>query len=282
MLPVDRYPHFPESAADALARAAQLAEWRRAPAVTAPLFEDLDTEGARSIVRSWLEQEPAGGWLDAERSARLLASYGVRVVTTRQATTADEAAAAADDLGYPVVLKAGAPDLVHKTDVGGVRLGLDSGDAVREAFAAMQATLGDRMGDALVQPMAAPGIELIVGVTHDPLFGPLVLLGMGGVAAELMRDTALRIVPVTVLDAHQMVRSLRSSPLLFGYRNTAEVDVAAIEAVLLRIGQLAEDVPELAELDCNPLVASATGALVLDVKLRLEPRAAPSGFAVDL
>ena len=91
--------------------------------------------------------------------------------------------------------------------------------------------------------MAAPGIELIVGVTHDPLFGPLVLLGMGGIAAELTRDTALRIVPLSVLDAHQMVRSLRSSPLLFGYRNTAEVDVAAIEAVLVRIGQLAEDLP---------------------------------------
>ena len=145
----------------------------------------------------------------------------------------------------------------------------------------MQASLGERMGGALVQPMVAPGIELIVGVTHDPLFGPLVLFGMGGVAAELTRDTALRIVPVTVFDAHQMVRSLRSSPLLFGYRNTAEVDVAAIEDVVLRIGQLAEEIPELAELDCNPLVASATGALVLDVKLRLEPRAAPSGFVVD-
>ena len=193
------------------------------------VFEDLDTEGARSIVRNWLADEPAGGWLDAATASRLLASYGVRVVTTRHAKTADEAAAAADELGYPVVLKAGAPGLVHKTDVGGVRLGLDSGDAVREAFDAMQATLGDRMGDVLVQPMAAPGIELIVGVTHDPLFGPLVLLGMGGIAAELTRDTALRIVPLSVFDAHQMVRSLRSSPLLFGYRNTAQVDVAAIE-----------------------------------------------------
>ena len=138
------------------------------------------------------------------------------------------------------------------------------------------------MGGALVQPMAAPGVELIVGVTHDPLFGPLVLLGSGGITAELTRDTALRIVPLSVLDAHQMVRSLRTSPLLFGYRNTPEVDVAALEDVLLRIAQLAEAIPELAELDCNPLVASSTGALVLDVKLRLEPRPAPSGFAVDL
>ena len=115
---------YPESAANALARAAQLAEWRNTPAITAPRFEDLDTEGARSIVRNWLADEPAGGWLDAATASRLLASYGVRVVTTRHAKTAEEAAAAADELGYPVVLKAGAPGLVHKTDVGGVRLGL--------------------------------------------------------------------------------------------------------------------------------------------------------------
>jgi acetyl coenzyme A synthetase (ADP forming)-like protein len=273
---------YPESAANALARGAQLAEWRNTPAITAPVFADLDTEGARSIVRNWLANEPAGGWLDAITASRLLASYGVRVVTTRHAATADEAITAAGEVGYPVALKAGAPDLVHKTDIGGVRLGLESDDAVREAFDAMRATLGDRMDDALVQPMAAPGIELIVGITHDQLFGPLVLLGMGGIAAELTRDTALRIVPVSVLDAHQMVRSLRSSPLLFGYRNTAEVDVAAVEDVLLRIGQLAEEIPELAELDCNPLVASPAGALVLDVKVRLEPRAAPSGFNIDL
>lgn len=272
---------FPESAVDALARAAQLAEWRRAPVVTTPVFDDLDTDGARNIVRDWLAREPAGGWLDAVSASRLLASYGVHVVTTRRAETADEAADAAGAIGYPVVLKTAVPQVVHKTDVGGVRLGLDSGDEVREAFDAMQATLGDRMGGALLQPMSAPGIELIVGVTHDPLFGPLVLFGMGGFAAELMRDTTLRIVPMTVLDAHQMVRSLRSSPLLFGYRNAAEVDVAAIEEVLLRIAQFAEEIPELAELDCNPVIASGTGALVLDVKLRLEPLAAASGFAVD-
>jgi acyl-CoA synthetase (NDP forming) len=273
---------YPESAANALARAAQLAEWRRAPATTAPVFDDLDTDSARNIVKGWLADEPEGGWLDAATAARILGCFGVPVVTTLHASTADEAAAAADEVGYPVVLKAGAPGLVHKTDVGGVRLRLETSDAVRAAFDAVQATLGDRMGGALVQPMAASGVEMIVGVTHDPLFGPLVLLGMGGIAAELTRDTALRIVPLSVVEAHQMVRSLRSSPLLFGYRNTPEVDVAALEDVLLRIGQLAEGIPEVAELDCNPLVASANGALVLDVKLRLEPRSAPSGFAVDL
>jgi acyl-CoA synthetase (NDP forming) len=189
--------------------------------------------------------------------------------------------AAAADLGYPVALKAGAPTLVHKSDVGGVKLGLANDDELRRAFVAMRAALGEQMGDAVVQPMAPPGVELIVGVTHDPVFGPLVLFGMGGVASELLRDTTLRFVPLTVLDAHEMVRSLRSSPLLFGYRSSPTVDVGAVEELLLRIGRLAEDVPELAELDCNPVVASPSGAVVLDVKLRVEPRDQTPGYAVD-
>jgi acyl-CoA synthetase (NDP forming) len=195
------------------------------------------------------------------------------VVTTRRATTPDEAAAAASELGCPVALKAGAPGLVHKSDIGGVKLGLDTAAAVRDAFVAMRAELGTRMGDAIVQPMADVGVELIAGVTHDPTFGPLVLFGMGGVTAELVRDTALRLVPMTDVDAHELVRSLRSSPLLFGYRGAPAVDVDGLEQVLLRIARLAEDIPEVAELDCNPIVVSATGVLVLDVKCRLAPSA---------
>jgi acyl-CoA synthetase (NDP forming) len=214
-------------------------------------------------------------------ASSLLVAYGVAVIPTRRAATADEAAAAAADLGFPVALKAGAPGLAHKTDIGGVRLHLDTADAVREAFTAMRGSLTARMGDALVQPMAKPGVELITGVTHDETFGPLVLFGMGGVAAELMRDTALRIVPLTDTDVHDMVRSLRSSPLLFGYRNMPAVDVDALEEVLMRIGRLAEEIPEVAELDCNPLVVSSSGALVLDVKLRLAPHESRIGFAVD-
>jgi acyl-CoA synthetase (NDP forming) len=171
----------------------------------------------------------------------------------------------------PVALKAGSGAIVHKSDVGAVRLGLDSPDAVRDAFTAMQAGLGDAMGGAVVQPMVEAGVETIVGVTHDPSFGPLVLFGMGGVAAELLRDTSLRIVPITDVDAHEAVRSLRSSPLLFGYRGAPEVDVAALEDVVIRVGQLADALPEVAEMDCNPVIVSPQGATAVDVRVRLAP-----------
>jgi acetyl coenzyme A synthetase (ADP forming)-like protein len=272
---------FPESAADALARAAQLDEWRRRPAGTVPSLDDRAVDDARAVVRAYLEAQPEGGWLDAPTAASLLAAYGVAVVDTRRVTSADEAAVAAAAVGFPVALKAAAPDLVHKSDIGGVRLDLDTEVAVRDAFSAMRASLGARMGDAIVQPMAGDGVELIAGVTHDPTFGPLVLFGMGGVTAELVRDTAVRLVPMTDLDAHDLVRSLRSSPLLFGYRGTPGVDVEALEQVVLRIAQLADEIPEVAELDCNPIVASTTGALVLDAKCRLAPHSRRPGFAAD-
>ncbi|HXY91221.1 MAG TPA: GNAT family N-acetyltransferase [Acidimicrobiia bacterium] len=272
---------FPESAAGALAHAVRLAEWRRRPAGTVPVLDDVDPATARALVHEQLAASPEGAWLDPATAAQLLSAYGVPVVPTRHVTTADEARQAADDLGYPVALKAGAPGLVHKTDVGGVRLGLERGEAVGDAFTSMRAALGAGMGGAILQPMAAPGIEMIVGLTHDPLFGPLVLLGMGGVAAELERDTTLRIVPVTDADVHDMVRSLRSSPLLFGYRNTPAVDVDALERALLRVGRLADDLPEVVELDCNPLVVSSSGILVLDVKVRVAPHPARRGFGAE-
>ena len=273
---------FPESAAGAIEHAVRLAEWRQRPIGSVPELEHVDRGAARALVEGRLAVHPEGEWLDLLDAADLLAAYGVPVVATRRAATATEAASAADALGFPVVLKAGAPDLVHKTDVGGVRLGLRDRDAVLGAFDAMGAALGDRMEGALVQPMAEPGVELIAGVTHDRMFGPLVLLGMGGVTAELVRDTTLRLVPLTDVDAHEMVRGLRSSPLLFGYRGATPVDVRALEDVLLRVGRLVDDVPEVAELDCNPLVVSATGVLALDLKVRLAPVDRSAGFAPEL
>jgi len=271
---------YPESAANALAHAARLAEWRRRPAGVLPALDRIDLSRARSIIDEALHVHPDGAWLDPPVASQVLDAYGIPVVPTRVATTAGEAVDAADELGYPVVLKAGAGALVHKTDVGGVRLGLHNAAAVREAFEQMRRALGDRMGDALIQPTIESGVELIAGVTHDPLFGPLVLFGMGGTTAELLRDTALRLVPLTDVDAHDMVRSLRTSPLLFGYRNMPKIDVEAVEDVLLRAGRLAEDVPEIAELDCNPIIASAAGVVALDVKIHVAPRSSP-GYRVD-
>jgi acyl-CoA synthetase (NDP forming) len=262
---------FPEAAAAALGRAARLAEWRGRPVGGVPDLGGVDAARADRLVREFLASRPDGGWLAPELAGGVLRCFGIGVVETRAVATAAEAARAADEIGFPVALKAGAAELVHKSDVGGVRLTLGSGDAVRDAFTEMDAVLGDRMGGAIVQPMVAPGVEMIVGVVHDASFGPLVLFGSGGYAAELERDTALRLVPLTDVDAHELVRSLRTSPLLFGYRNTPIVDVGALEDLLLRIGLLAEGVPEVAELDCNPVVVSPAGAVVVDVKLRVAP-----------
>ncbi|HTL83690.1 MAG TPA: GNAT family N-acetyltransferase [Acidimicrobiia bacterium] len=264
---------FPEAAARALGRAADLADWRRQPIGIEPAFDDIDVQGARAIVREQLVRAPEGAWLDVNQAGDLLSRFGINVAASRLVADADGAARAADELGYPVVLKAGSPAIVHKTDVGGVALGLANAEAVRDAYATMAARLGDDMGGAIVQATVAPGVETIVGVTQDPSFGPLVLFGLGGVTAELLADRALRIVPLTDEDAKRLVRSLRGSPLLFGYRGRPSVDVTALEALLLRVGRLADELPEITEMDLNPVVVSEGGAVAVDIKMRCAPAA---------
>jgi acetyl coenzyme A synthetase (ADP forming)-like protein len=259
---------FPEAAAVALSRAASHAEWKRRPEGVVPDLEGIDRARAHRIVEDALETAE-DVWLDPEIATDLCRAYGVPVAPLRHADSADQAATAADELGYPVALKAGAGALVHKTDVGGVALGLRDAEDVRRAFGAMSTALGAELGGVVVQPMVESGIETIVGVTEDPSFGPLVLFGMGGVGAELVRDTALRLVPLTDLDAADLVRSLRSSPLLFGYRGAAPADVDALEDLLLRIGMLADEIPQVRELDCNPVVVRPDGVLAIDIKIRL-------------
>jgi acyl-CoA synthetase (NDP forming) len=268
-----RIPGFAylEAAAVALDRAARLAEWRRRPEGTVPALAGVDHARARTLVARELDRNPDGTWLPAPVARDLLNCFGIPTVPTAWVADADAAAVAAERVGFPVVLKVGSASILHKADVGGVRLDLRDAGAVRAAFAEMRASLGNEMGGAVVQPMVPAGIETIVGVTRDALFGSLVLFGMGGFAAELTRDTALRIVPLTDVDAHDLVRSLRSSPLFFGYRNAPPVDVDGLEELLLRVGLLAEHVPEVAELDCNPVIVSRSGAIVVDVKVHLAP-----------
>jgi acyl-CoA synthetase (NDP forming) len=272
---------YPESAVRAFSHAAWLGEWRRQPEGSVQPFV-VAHEHAQARVARALAAEPGGGWAPAEVTFGLLADFGIPVVPTEHAGSAAEAATTARALGFPVALKAAAPDLVHKTDVGGVRLGLTSERAVRRAFADMQSALGPAMGGAIVQPMAPPGIELIAGINHDPTFGPLVLFGMGGFDAELQHDTVLAIPPLTDAHVDRLLRSLRGSPLLFGYRNSTPVDVDALRDLLGRIGLLAQEVDEIAELDCNPVIVSPSGALVVDAKLRLVTRPQPvSPFELD-
>lgn len=160
---------------------------------------------------------------------------------------------------------------MHKSDLGGVALNLVDAAALRTAWTAMAARLPlDRHG-ATVSPMAPPGVQTVVGIAADPQFGPLVVFGLGGVFTDLLDDRALRLVPLTDLDAADLVRGVRAAPLLVGYRGAPAVDVAAVEDLLLRVGRLAEDLLEVAELDLNPVIARADGVLAVDAKVRLAP-----------
>jgi acetyl coenzyme A synthetase (ADP forming)-like protein len=260
----------PEPGARALARAAAYAEWRRRPPGALLPLAGFDAEAARRTITEFLSTS-GPGWLPPDAVGEVLRAIGVPWLDTTTVTSAGDAAAVAGDLAVPVVLKASGPDLVHKSDVGGVRLDLDGPSEVAMAYEEMAARLGDRMDGAIVQPMAAPGVETIVGLVLDPLFGPLVMFGLGGVATELLGDRSFRILPLTDTDAAELVRSLRSSPLLFGYRGSAPVAVDALEDLLQRVGRLAGLVPELAELDLNPVIASTRGVEVADARIRVAP-----------
>src|SRR5207237_234751 len=159
----------------------------------------------------------------------------------------------------------------HKIDGGGVRLGLGTAPEVAAAYTSMEASLGEAMGGAVVQTMADAGPEVIVGVVQDPSFGPLVMFGSGGTAVELLGDRVFRVLPLTDIDAYELVRATRGSPLLFGYRGAPPADVASLEDLVLRVGRLVDDIPEIAELDLNPVIASPAGAVAVDAKVRLAP-----------
>jgi acyl-CoA synthetase (NDP forming)/L-amino acid N-acyltransferase YncA len=258
---------MPERAVRAISHAAWYAAWRREPLGSRPQLPDVDTAAARRAVQEALA---AGeGWAPYERLERILSAYRIPLLGSRTVTGADAAVTAAGQLGYPVVLKAADPDLVHKSDLGAVRLDLLDADAVRSAYHGIAAALQRPDPPVLVQPMVSGTVELVAGVVHDPLFGSLVMTGLGGVYTDLLEDRAFRLVPMTDLDAGRMWRSLRSAPLLTGYRNSPAVDTGAVEDLLLRLGRLAEELPEVAELDLNPILAGPDRVVAVDAKMRL-------------
>jgi acyl-CoA synthetase (NDP forming)/GNAT superfamily N-acetyltransferase len=259
---------FPETAVHALSRAAEYRAFLDRPTGRVPHFPDIDRNAARSVMSDAL-QAREDGWLDPQSTDRLLSAYGISTVASRVVTSAEDAAEAAIELGFPVVVKAVGPGLVHKTDIGGVQLNVTSSEGVRMVYQAMKRSIGAQMNAALIQPMAPAGIETIVGVTSDPAFGPLVMFGLGGIWADLLADQAFRLVPLTDVDAVELIEGLRTTPLLHGYRGTPACDVEAIKDLLLRVAQLADDNPELTELDLNPVVATSNGVLVLDAKVRV-------------
>ncbi|HEY4378447.1 MAG TPA: acetate--CoA ligase family protein, partial [Acidimicrobiales bacterium] len=272
---VPEFP-FPEEAAIALGRVARYAAWRREPLGALPTFPEADPERAAALVGEWLG-DSGGCWLDAVRAAELLATFGLAVVDQRLVHDEAEAVAAAAELGYPVALKATGLERLSKTEAGGVSLDVHGQDEVRQAYARMSATLGDAMRPALVQAMVPEGVECRVGLFRHEVLGDVMTLGPGGASAERVDDEALRILPLTDADAARLVDASRVGPLL----DEAGVERrASVEDLLLRLGALADCVPEIAQLRLNPVLVSEAGAAITDVRIHLQPWAPDTRPAV--
>jgi acetyl coenzyme A synthetase (ADP forming)-like protein len=256
---------YPESAARTLGLAADRADWLRRPLGSEPQLDSIDARAARSVVEAAFDA--ADGWLEPQHARAVLAAYGVPVVPERVVATVDEAVAAARELGYPAVIKTAAAG-AHKTELGGVAVDLAGDDEVREAAA--------RIGPpVLVQPMISGGAEFLAGVVQDPVFGPLVAFGPGGVMAELIGGTSFRIAPLTDVDAAELVNDGKAGELVRGFRGRPPVDAFALTDLLQRLARLAEDLPEIAELDLNPILASPEGCVAVDARVRVA-RSLPS------
>ncbi len=215
-----------------------------------------------------------GRTLSEVEAKRLLAEAGLPVVETRLTATKKDAIEAAESLGYPVALKIVSPEITHKSDAGGVKLNLSSTEAVAEAFDAImeagrRAAPEATIDGVAVQRMAEPGIEVIVGVSTDAQFGPVLMFGLGGVLVEVLKDVAFRVIPITPRDARQMVREIQGYPLLQGYRGQEPADVEALEGLLVQLSRFVEQHPEIEELDLNPVFAYPKGALAVDARIVL-------------
>jgi acyl-CoA synthetase (NDP forming)/GNAT superfamily N-acetyltransferase len=260
---------LPEDAVRSLGHACWYARWRREPTGSKPALARIDRKAARRIIAAALGD--SAGWQPVAVAHALMACYDIPLLETRLAASIESAEEMARDLGFPIVMKATKPGLVHKSELGGVHLGLSNELAVREAYLAIAHSLDEAEPQVALQRMVQTGAELVVGVAHDFLFGSLVMVGLGGVQTDLLRDRSFRALPLTDRDATAMRHELRAAPLLTGYRGNPAMDTGALEQLLLRVAELAEDFPEISELDLNPVVDIRRGVAALDVKLKLQP-----------
>jgi len=271
---VPGYP-FPEDAVSALAKAVEYGEMSRKPRSTPPKIRGLNRRKARKMVDNIMTQNPERPfWLSFKEICELFDCYDIRIVKTRFARTADEAAIAASEIGFPVAVKLDSTTIVHKTDVGGVKLDLKSKEEVKNAFHDIKdglTKLGHKnaMKRAAVQQMLTGGVEAIVGVKQDPSFGPLIMFGLGGIYTELFEDVAARLHPLTVSDAKELISSIKTAKLFDGFRGSPPSDKQAVEGLLLRLSALVEDIPEIVELDMNPVkvLPQGEGCYVIDARI---------------
>lgn len=280
---------FPENAARALGKVSAYAQWRAQPPALYWTFDDLRPDEARDMCRQILDSRGAS-WLTAEETRRVLNDFGLPLLPAVLARTADDAVGLAAVFGYPVVAKLQSRSLLHKSDAGAVRVGLTSERAVRSAFrdllnlAASYPPLDPSEGEGVViQPQVENAVETMIGVTDDPLFGPLIAFGLGGIHVEVLGDVRFRIAPLTDQDADALLHGIRGYKLLKGYRGHPPADLDALRELLLRVSRLAEAVPEITELDLNPVMALSpgNGCRIVDARIRVSDRRASRSGGTD-
>ncbi|MEX2655863.1 MAG: bifunctional GNAT family N-acetyltransferase/acetate--CoA ligase family protein [Acidimicrobiia bacterium] len=264
---------FPESAAIALSRSVSYGEWLLRDPGEVPNLDGVDVDAARSVVEHALNTTGEGGvWLEPGETESVLAAFGITLPKSGVATSVEEAVRVAEEIGGRVVLKVISESALHKSDVGGVVLDIEGEEAVRDGFASVTAAVAEHDG-VLVQEMIGAGHEVLIGVTEDPNFGPLVVYGLGGVYVELLKDVAFRLNPLTDVDAREMVREIKGAKLLDGYRGFPPGDVDAVIDTILRISAMAAAIPEISELDLNPVMVlePGDGVRVVDARIRVKP-----------
>ena len=260
----------PDNAARALGHAVRYRAWRGRQHGQVPELDRLRAADARAVVTGFLADSPDGGWLPQASAADLLSCYGIPLAVTVAAATEEEAAAAAAQLGGRVVLKAETEGLVHRTGAG-VKVDLRTPQEVAEGYRMLAAGSGPRLQRVLVQPMLEGGVEVMIGVAQEPVFGPLVVFGSGDAATEVPGDHVTRLTPLTDTDAEEMIHAVHAAPLLAGDRGSPPADTAALADALLRVSRLADDLPEVSELDLNPVLARPDGIWCVDVRVRISP-----------
>jgi acyl-CoA synthetase (NDP forming) len=263
---------FPESAALALTRAVRHGQWRQRDPGNEVSLDDSVEHQLRALVDGALKTMPAeGGWLDPDLVATILETVGLRVPQSAVVTSAKEAVTVAGEMGGPVVLKVISESALHKSDVGGVVLDVEGESKVKEAYKQVTRAVDDADG-VLLQQFVEGGHEVLIGMTQDPNFGPLVAFGLGGIYVELLQDVSFRIHPLTDVDATEMIKEIKGSRLLDGYRNQPKGDVVALEDALLKVSGLIEAVPELVEMDMNPVkvLEPGGGVVVVDARMKIK------------
>ena len=262
---------YPEDAVKALAKAVAYGDWLQRDPGEVPAYDALDDDQVAATIAGALGR--GAGWLEPAEVATVLSCYGIATPDSHAVATPDEAEAAARELGGEVAIKAVAPTLLHKTDVGGVEVDVPQRFVAATAgrIGASVEAAGHELDGFLVQRMAPSGVEMLIGMVNDRVFGPVVAVGGGGTTAEVIGDVAVRLTPVTDRDAGEMLESLRTYPLLAGYRGAEPADVAALEDVVLRLSALVDAHPEIAEVDLNPVIATPDAATVVDARMRVEP-----------